>query len=238
MRKNYSGYSRRRKSNFFEKLSATNVLIAINVLAFVSFWIFSIIAVRYGISLDDLVKYVAINPALFFKGYVWTLLTSMFMHGSFTHLFVNMLSMFFIGNFLERVIGRKRFLGIYFISGLLAGLFFVLLAYFGIYVPLGDRIFGSTTDFAVGASGALFGLGGLLAVLIPRLKVLVFFVIPMPMWAAMTALIFGLWIFSIAGGLPVGNTAHFGGLVAGVVYGFYLRSKYKRKIKMLNRVFV
>jgi hypothetical protein len=148
-----------------------------------------------------------------------------------------MVSMFFIGNFLERIIGRKRYIWFYMISGIVAGLFFVGFAYLGLIVPGGNALFGGIDDFAVGASGALFGLGGLLAVLIPRLKVLVFFIIPMPMWAAMTVLMFGLWAFSVVAGLPVGNTAHFGGLVVGVIYGFYLRKKYARKVRMLNRMF-
>jgi len=160
------------------------------------------------------------------------------MHGGFAHLFVNMISMFFIGNLIEKIIGRRRFLWFYFIAGIFAGLAFVGFAYFGQFFPGGERLFGGIDTFAVGASGALFGLGGLLAVLIPRLKVLVFFVIPMPMWAAMAVLMFGLWAVSAAGNLPVGNTAHFGGLLVGLVYGFYLRKKYSRKINTLNRIFV
>jgi len=159
------------------------------------------------------------------------------MHGNFTHLFVNMISMFFIGNFVERLIGKRRYLWFYLIAGLVAGLFFVGLAFLGQFIPNGENIFGGIDAFAVGASGALFGLGGLLAVLIPRLKVLVMFIIPMPMWLAMVVLMFGLWIFSITASLPVGNTAHLGGLVIGVAYGFYLRRKYSRKVRMLNKMF-
>jgi len=122
-------------------------------------------------------------------------------------------------------------------AGILGGLFFVMFAYLGQYFPKTANIFGEIDSFAVGASGALFGLGGLLAVLIPRLKVLVFFVIPMPMWLAMIVLMFGLWAISIAAGLPVGNTAHFGGLFVGLMYGIYLRNKYSRKVRMLNRHF-
>lgn len=228
---------RRRKRGFFERRTLNEILILINIV----FWILItilFIAERNITSIDDsFLKFVALNPGLFFKGYVWTLLTSMFAHVLFSHLLVNMISMFFIGNFVERLIGKKRFLWFYLISGLAAGLFFVGFAYLGQFVPWGENVFGGMNAFAVGASGALFGLGGLLAVLIPKLKVLVFFIIPMPMWFAMVILIFGLWIVSATAGWPIGNTAHFGGLLVGVAYGFYLRKKYSRKVKMLNRMF-
>ena len=101
------------------------------------------------------------------------------MHGNFTHLFVNMISLFFIGNFVEKLVGRKRFFWLYMLSGLFAGLLFVFLAYFFGVSELGARIFGSPEIFAVGASGAIFALAGLLAVLTPKLRVYVFFIIPM-----------------------------------------------------------
>lgn len=220
-----------KKKGFFGKYSLNNILIGINVIVFVAIWPFLV----FG-SQQKVLEFIAINPQLFFGGYVWTLITSIFMHGGFGHLFVNMISMFFIGNFVERLIGRKRFLWFYMISGIVAGLAFVSLAYFGQDFSWGTRVFGGINTFAVGASGALFGLGGLLAVLIPRMKVLVMFIIPAPMWLAMAVLMFGLWIVSAASGLPVGNTAHLGGLVVGLVYGFYLRGKYPRKIRMLNRM--
>lgn len=223
----------RRKRGFLETLSLNNLLIGINVIAFIILFPFLVFGNQ-----EEIIKYIAINPSLFLQGYVWTIIISMFMHGSFGHLFVNMISMFFVGSFVERLIGKKRYLWFYFAAGIAGGLAFVLFAYLGLYIPRGEVIFGGIDAFAVGASGALFGLGGLLAVLIPRLKVLVFFVIPMPMWLAMAVLMFGLWAISIASNLPVGNTAHLGGLIVGVVYGMYLRKKYSRKVKMLNRMFM
>ena len=91
--------------------------------------------------------------------------------------------------------------------------------------------------YAVGASGAIFGLGGLLAILTPRLPVLVFFVIPMPMWMAMIALLGILWIFSLGLDIPIGNVAHLGGLLLGVAYGLYLKYKYPRKTQMISKYF-
>ncbi|MCH7567959.1 MAG: rhomboid family intramembrane serine protease [Nanoarchaeota archaeon] len=221
-----------RRKGFFARMSMTDTLIFINVLVF-----FIILIAALSGFLEFVINYFALNPSSFFQGYIWTPLTSMFMHVLFLHLFVNMISMFFIGNFVERLIGRKRYLWFYMISGIVASLFFVGFAYLGLFVSGGEALFGGFDMPAIGASGALFGLGGLLAVLIPRLKVLIFFIIPMPMWLAMTVLMFGLWIFSVTAGLPVGNTAHFGGLLVGVAYGFYLRKRYSRKIKMLNKMF-
>lgn len=229
-----------KKKSVLERWSLTNIIILINVVVFflVSFIGVLFVSSNNGIGVEKLISYVALSPELVFHGFVWTFITSMFMHGSFTHLFVNMVSLFFVGTFVEKLIGRKRFLWFYLISGIVAGLFFVGLAYVGQFLPNGLALFGGLSDSAVGASGAIFGLAGLLAILIPRLKVLVFFIIPMPMWLAMIVLLFGLWAFSLAGSLPIGNTAHLGGAVVGVVYGLYLRKKYSRKVKMLNRMFV
>ncbi|NCO11718.1 hypothetical protein CO038_02260 [Candidatus Pacearchaeota archaeon CG_4_9_14_0_2_um_filter_39_13] len=229
----------RRNQSFFGSMSLTNIIIYINVAVFI------IVSLLIGFGIGGNVeggdagifRYVALNPELFLGGFIWTLITSMFMHAGFGHLLVNMVSMFFIGNLIEKIIGRKRLFWFYLVAGIVAGLAFVGLAYLGTFVQGGERLFGGTDAFAVGASGALFGLGGLLAVLIPRLRVLVFFVIPMPMWIAMIVLMFGLWVLSAVGNLPIGNTAHFGGLIVGVAYGFYLRNKYSRKVKMLNRMF-
>ena len=222
----------RMRQGFFERVSLNTLLILINVIVFIL-----VIILKFFVNEEVLVMWLAVNPSLFLQGFVWTLLTSMFVHANFSHLFLNMISMFFVGGFVERLIGRKRYFRFYFISGIVAGLFFVGLAYLGQFISNGEAIFGGFSTFAVGASGALFGLGGLLAVLIPRLKVLVFFIIPMPMWLAMVVLMFGLWIISIVQGWPIGNTAHFGGLIVGVIYGFYLRNKYARKVRMLNRMF-
>lgn len=207
--------------------SYTGWIILINVVTFL------VLAVLGFFSSPDcaetICKYVAIQPdGVLHHFKLWTFITSMFTHGSINHLVFNMLSLMFIGAFVERLIGKKRFLKFYFTSGIIAGLLFVLVA----------LVFGLDMNvYAVGASGAIFGLGGLLAVLTPKLPVLVFFIIPMPMWAAMIGMLGILWAMSIAVGLPIGNIAHLGGLLTGVAYGFYLKFKYPRKTEMIARYF-
>jgi len=66
-----------------------------------------------------------------------------------------MISLFFIGNFVEKLIGRRRFFWLYIIAGLFAGLFFVFLAYFFGNSVIGAKIFGNPLVSAVGASGAI-----------------------------------------------------------------------------------
>ena len=202
----------------------TGWIILANVIAFVlAMVLISVLGEEGAISL------IALKPATILSGMaVWTFLTSMFMHAGLTHLLVNMISLMFIGSFVEKLVGKRRFLGIYFGGGLFAGILLVAVAFF------------TGTDlnvYAVGASGAIFALGGLLAVMTPRLPVLVMFIIPMPMWAAMLVLMFGIWALSFSFGLPIGNIAHLGGLIVGVGYGSYLRYKYPRKTKMISRYF-
>jgi hypothetical protein len=172
------------------------------------------------------IDYFALKPANIFQGkMIWTLFTSMFLHIYFGHLFVNMISLYFVGNFVEKLIGKKRLAVFYILSGLIASMAFVLLS----------LIFKAEYNvYAVGASGAIFALASLLMIITPRLRVLVFFIIPMPLWAAMLVLLFGLWVISFLLHLPIGNTAHFGGFLVGVFYGSYLRFKYSKKVKILN----
>ncbi|MDP3992113.1 MAG: rhomboid family intramembrane serine protease [Nanoarchaeota archaeon] len=210
------------KRNIFDYVSVTAMIIIMNVATFI---IFSFL-IATGMPID----FFAIKPSNIFQGlYLWTFITSMFMHGGFFHLFVNMLSLLFIGSLVEKIIGPKRYFWFYMISGLLAGLFFVLLS---IIFP------GDINAFAVGASGALFGLVGLLMLLTPNLPVYVMFIpIPIKMKYAAPGILILLWIISVAGDVPIGNTAHLGGLLAGLAYGIYLKNKYKQKTRYINNIF-
>ncbi len=247
MKRNLRGYTKRhisksRVDSFFQWLrdtSITNVLILINVVFFfIAFPLFFF---------EQTAGYVALQPDAFlhFKS-PWTLITSFFMHSpgglipflSF-HLIVNMFVLFSLGNLCERIIGRKRFLWFYLISGILANLMFVFLAgYFG-NTEIGARIFGSSLAYAVGASGAIFAIAGLFMILTPKLKFMIIFLpfFSLPAYIMIPLVLFGTWLVSSSVGLGIGNTAHFGGFLCGVIYGLYLRQKYKRKTKMIERYF-
>lgn len=151
----------------------------------------------------------------------WTIVTYIFLHGSFEHLFYNMFALGLFGLVLENVIGSKKFLLVFFVSGAIAG--------------IGSILFYSSS---IGASGAIYGVMGVLAVLRPRMTVYFGFV-PLPMALAV--------IFWTAGDLlglflPTDLTAHAAhlfGLIFGLIYGIYLRKDYgevpiKKKNEKIN----
>jgi len=235
----YRIYPKQRK-NFFGNLSATKLIIFANV-------IFFIIAIILLLFVTDFFNYIALNPTNIFQGkYLWTFLTSMFMHapGGFIpflsfHLLINMFVLFSLGGMMERIIGKKRFLWFYLISGLIAGLLFVFLSYFFGNTDLGARIFGSPLISAVGASGAIFAIAGLFMILTPKLKFMIIFLpfFSLPAYLMIPLVLFGTWLVSSSTGFPIGNTAHFGGFLCGIIFGLYLRKKYPRKTQMLSRHF-
>jgi membrane associated rhomboid family serine protease len=208
-------------------VSINTKLIFLNVICFI---LFSLLIYFKVLSIDS----VAIKPSNVMEmKYLWTFLTSMFMHAGFFHLLVNMHSLFFVGSITEKILGGKRYLGFYLIAGLFAGLFFVLTT----LIPY-SFFSNDFNTYAVGASGALFALVGLLMLITPNLRVFVMFIpIPIKLKYAGPGMLVVLWLISIAGDVPIGNMAHLGGLLVGLIYGVYLRKKYPNKIKNLNNIF-
>ena len=239
MQRVYNRFGRRRKRNFsefmsdwFDGLTMVGWLILVNVIV-------SIVAFIAFATNIEYIDYFALKPSSILLGnYLWTLVVHMFAHGGFLHLLVNMFVLFSLGNLCEKIIGRKRFLWVYLISGLFAGLLSVFLA--GIFgFGFWERVFGSPDVYMVGASGAIFAIAGLFVMLLPRLKFMIIFLpfFSLPSYIMVPLVLIITWIASIAGGLPIGNVAHFGGFLAGVTYGGYLRAKYPRKISYLGKMF-
>jgi membrane associated rhomboid family serine protease len=240
---NYRKYTRRHLGkgflgrifkNWLNNFSVTTWIIILNVIFFIVALFLGVFTGQCG---ETVCKYIALQPANILHGsrYLWTFLTSMFMHGGFGHLLINMFVLFSLGRMMERIIGKKRYFWFYLISGLFAGLVFVLLA--GL-LPGFESIVGSNEAYAVGASGAIFAVAGLFVMLIPKARFMIIFLpfFSLPGYIMVPAVLILTWIASIATGLPVGNSAHLGGFLFGLGYGLYLRGKYKNKIKQLNKM--
>jgi rhomboid protease GluP len=154
----------------------------------------------------------ALIPALVAQGEWWRLLSSMFLHSGAVHLGLNMLSLYFLGSFVEAAFGRGRFLALYLLSGLSGGLAYLY--------------FGGFNVSAVGASGAIFGLlGGVLGYALRRGT----FSWQNPLIRQLLILLaLNLYIgFSVPN---ISNTAHLGGLAGGFAIGWLVApSIYARK---------
>ncbi|MCF7817908.1 MAG: rhomboid family intramembrane serine protease [Kiritimatiellales bacterium] len=139
------------------------------------------------------------------------LFTYMFVHANFKHLFMNMLTLFFIGPTVERTLGSYRFFILYYLSGILGGLGWSLLA--------------PTYASCLGASGAIMGVLGAFGALYPNSTLLLWFVLPIKTWVLVAGL--GIWeLFETIGHPKIGgiaNAAHLMGGIAGFMYAFSLR---------------
>jgi membrane associated rhomboid family serine protease len=142
---------------------------------------------------------------------IWQPVTSMFLHGGFIHILFNMFVLWQFGNQTEEIIGTKKFLQLYFLSGIISG---VLWMFFG-------------TGPAVGASGAICGLLAAYVFIAPETEVLLFFFIPMKIknlvyGFAAFSLVFGvLSIINPSLGFGVAHFGHLGGLVGGYLLTYY-----------------
>ena len=137
----------------------------------------------------------AVNGTLVKSGQVYRLITSMFMHGSIWHLLCNMYSLYVIGCATENYFGKKKFLLIYLVSGIIGSMF--------------SCIF--NTGWSLGASGAIFGLMGALCYFGYYYRLY--------MGKALYNEIIPVIILNLALSLVVSNIdfyAHIGGLIGGV----------------------
>lgn len=140
--------------------NATLVLIGVNVLVY-----------ALGAVFRELSVYLALIPgAVLAYGWVWQVFTYMFVHANVSHLFFNMLGLFFFGTAVERSLGTREFLLFYLVSGALAGLF--SLAAFALGGALGVRL--------IGASGAVYAVLFAFAVINPRARIFVWGLVPVP----------------------------------------------------------
>lgn len=148
---------------------------------------------------------------------IWRFLSSIFLHADITHLIYNMFALALFGSILERIVGGKRFLLIYFASGIIANIFAI-----NFYTS------------SLGASGSIYGVLGALVIIRPLMTVFAFG-LPMPMliagflWAAGDLI--GLFIPS-----NTGHIAHLSGMAVGIIIGAYLRRMYGEEKRVIGGI--
>ena len=156
-------------------------------------------------------------PNSFLHGYLWQPFTYLFLHGGFMHLFFNMFGLWMFGMPLERDWGRRRFLKYYFLTGVGAGLFSVLMTW--ITATGGGAAMRAMLIPTIGASGAIYGILLAFGLLYPNAPILVMFLFPIP--ARIFVMIYGGITFINAlgqSGSGVSHVAHLGGMIFGFLY--------------------
>lgn len=195
-----------RQSEYGPRISFTVALLIANVL----FFVVEMVALRTGYA-GMLSHYCELSLSGLKSGYVWQLLTFQFMHANVAHLLGNSLLIFFFGRAVESTLGGRRFLMVYFASGVIGGL--VQLLYF---------LATSENGAVMGASAGGTGLLGAFCMLSwdEPFNLLVFYIIPVAMrgktlfWISLAMVL----LYMLAPQSNIANAAHLGGLLAGFFY--------------------
>ena len=187
-------------------ISPILAILVVNLLIYVFVFIVSRIAPQLALKI---ILLLALPMPAGFLSQPWSILTSVFLHTRFWHIFGNMITLYFFGTYFNRLVGEKSFLIVYFVGGIVGNFFLLLLSGLAPYPA------------ALGASGAVFALAGGLVVMRPRLPVIIFPIpIPMPLFVAV------LGGFVILSFLPwVAWQAHLGGLIVGLIAGYISRKR-------------
>jgi len=191
-------------------------LIVVNVLIFILSAFFN---VMYG-HLDALFGLI---PHKVLDGEIYRLFTNIFLHNGLAHIVMNMLALFFFGMYLEEIIGTKKFLTSYFAGGISGSLWVMLFSISPFSVTPGLGI--SQNVIVVGASGAIFAIGTILALLAPNIRVgFLFFPIQTTLFYSIILWFIFLTLISFTGA-HIANAGHLGGIIGGLIIGKFLRKQ-------------
>ena len=206
------GYYYDNGNNFISQIpTVTKNLVAINILMFIA------TLVNENFMVANFAMFYPASP--FFKP--WQILTHMFMHGGFWHIFFNMYSLLMFGSILERSLGTKKYLIFYFVTGLGAVALHTGVEWMQARVFIANAAVDAYQKLLVtptlGASGAIYGVLIGFAMLYPQARLTLIFP-PIPMTAKWLVIIFAaIELFSGINGIQdgVAHFAHLGGMLFG-----------------------
>ena len=231
-----------RPGNFSELPEVVKNLLILNGLFFLA----TVSLSNLGI---DLVKILGLHQFQSTDFRPHQLITHLFMHGNFTHLFFNMFALWMFGKILENVWGSKRFLIYYMITGIGAASIHLLISQYQIIsisnqipemvnlaiegrynpsIPISKKLTQLIITPTVGASGAVFGLLLAFGMLFPNALLYLYFAIPIKA----KYFVIGYGLIELYAGIsnnPADNVAHFAHL-GGMIFGFVLIKYWKNNM--------
>jgi len=155
-----------------------------------------------------LLRWFSLVPAdVVTRFYVWQLGTYLFLHQGFLHILMNMLGLWFFGKDLEDIWGTRRFLQFYFFCGIGAG----------VVVVLANYLFGNPESRTIGASGAIYGIFLVAAVLWPD-RTIIFYIFPIKL-KYFVMILGAIAFFSVRDlNSGVSDIAHLSGMLFGYIF--------------------
>lgn len=162
----------------------------------------------------------ALTPELALSNlYIWQFFTYMFLHGNFMHIFFNMFVLYMFGLVIEHSLGEKKYLTLYFVSGVGSAVLYLLLT----------SIFSGGMGLAnvpmLGASGAVFGILAAYGFMFPKNTVIIPPFIPIPAIVAVIGFAVLEFFSGVFGTQPgIANFGHLGGLITGALLLVYWRN--------------
>jgi len=187
---------------------------------------------------EDIIFYMGLRPSDIIAGrYVWTAITSIFIHADFFHLIANMIALYFIGRYVENILGPELYLFSFIITGISGNLLTV-----GVSYLLKDfNMFMIYTRIHIGSSGSILGLFAILVQYRPKIRLIAFLFVPpyiiLPIMAqAGTILIIQILLDIFFGflSLPfdfISHFSHVGGMLLGIIlYRYWLWKKIYERV--------
>jgi rhomboid protease GluP len=196
------------------------VLLGLNVLIFL---ITSVVAVLPGSSLNFALLFLGGEyTPLVLSGEVWRMVTSAFLHANIIHIALNMYAFLMVGNFIEKFYGRRKLLTIYIVTAVFGSIASIIADVVAFSSAGG---IGMITSLSVGASGAIFGMIGVLignrfkrTPYEPQLSIDTNQLVTIVIYNLLIGV--GLNLFS--GSSFIDIWAHVGGLIGGLLLGVFL----------------
>lgn len=184
-------------------------------------WVKKLLIANAGVFLFTLafgavVRYLQFTPSTMYL-MPWTVVTYMFVHAGFFHLFINMLALFFFGPPLEDRWGGREFLKFYFLTG--AGGALLSFVIFLVFLTFQTANLAASAASIVGASAAVYGVMVAFAMYWPDNPIYIWGIFPVKA-KYLVGLLVGISLFSSVsgGGSNVAHLAHLGGAVAAFAY--------------------
>ncbi|MBW4051596.1 MAG: rhomboid family intramembrane serine protease [Proteobacteria bacterium] len=188
---------------------ATRAIILVNVLVFI----------LESVAMQPILLHFALwplGPDSFFRP--WQLVTYAFLHDGVLHIFFNMFALYVFGPALEQYWGPRRYVGYYFVCVIAAGA-----------TQLAVEQLTGSPGATIGASGGIFGILLAFAILFPRVRLLLYFAIPMPAWLFVSGYAVLELLFGVTGTeAGIAHFAHLGGMLGGAVMMLYWRLRADR----------